>query len=267
MLRGIAISARMGQFQNMSVQARRPHRLSLAQQCAESMKAYITHSGLRPGDRLPTEHEWVEMLGVSRLAVREALQMIAGIGLIDVQQGRGAFVRSIADISVFDQLTFGLDLQQLNYHDVLEARAMLDLTVVELCMLRADPQSLADLGQLLEQMRSAEESGERSEAAHRAFHYRMLHAAGNPLIERVGMMLMDTFWRIGDTIPDLLHVPGNASVHDHYGSHCDLMDAIKSRDLSRSRAAVALHLPIQSDIDPGSLFLPGVGRVEIQPGV
>lgn len=74
------------------------------------------------------------MLGVSRLVVREALQTLAGMGLIEIQQGRGAFVRDTAQISVFDQLTFGLDLDQLRYDDVIEARVMLDLAVLELCM-------------------------------------------------------------------------------------------------------------------------------------
>ena len=114
----------------MSVQVRRPQRLSLTRQCAESMKRHITLQALKPGDRLPTEQEWAEMLGVSRLVVREALQVLAAIGLIDIQQGRGAFVRDTAQISVFDQLTFGLDLGQLSYRNVLEARAMLDLAVL-----------------------------------------------------------------------------------------------------------------------------------------
>ena len=41
-------------------------------------------------------------------------------------------MRDSAQISVFDQLTFGLDLRQLSYTDVLEARAMLDMAVLEL---------------------------------------------------------------------------------------------------------------------------------------
>ena len=139
----------------MSADLRRPQRLSLTQQCAESMKQHIVRGALKSGDRLPTEPEWVEMLGVSRLVVREALQLLAGSGLIDVQQGRGAFVRDGAQISVFDQLTFGLDLQQLSYTNVLEARAMLDLTVLELCMQRADQHALKELDDLLKSMQQA----------------------------------------------------------------------------------------------------------------
>jgi len=232
----------------MSADVRRPQRLSLTQQCAESIKRHITRNALRPGDRLPTEQEWVEMLGVSRLVVREALQVLAGIGLIDIQQGRGAFVRDSAQISVFDQLTFGLDLHQLSYADVLEARAMLDLAVVELCMLRADERSLADLQDLLHQMDQAEETGPSYEDLHRAFHYRMLRAAENPLIERVGMVLLDTFWRIGDSVPRLIHLPARAAGYRQADIHRALLEAIKSRDLSLSRQIVVKHLPFQPGV-------------------
>lgn len=220
----------------------RPQRLSLAQQCAESMKQHVLRNRLKPGARLPAEHEWVEMLGVSRLVVREALQLLAGSGLIEVQQGRGAFLREASEITVFDQITFGLDLEQLSYADVREARAMLDLTVVELCMLRADDAALAELERLLEQIRAAEERGEDSEPLHRAFHEQLLRAAGNPLIERVGMVLLGTFWRIGDSLPDLVHPYG---VTGHYAGHQALLDAIKARDVTRLRDAVAAHLPVQ----------------------
>jgi len=232
----------------MSAPMQRPQRLSLTQQCVESMKQHIMRGALKPGDRLPTEQEWVEQLGVSRLVVREALQVLAGIGLIDVQQGRGAFVRDSARISVFDQLTFGLDLRQLSYADVFEARAMLDLAVLELCMLRADQGALDELESILERMRQAITNGQSAEDLHRAFHRRMLHAAGNALIERVGLALLDTFWRIGDSLPGLIY-PSTHTADDQIANHYMLLDAIKARALTRSRELVFQHLPVQPGVN------------------
>jgi GntR family transcriptional repressor for pyruvate dehydrogenase complex len=232
----------------MSADVRRPQRLSLTQQCADSMKQHMMRSALKSGDRLPTEQEWVEMLGVSRLVVREALQMLTGSGLIDVQQGRGAFVRDSAQISIFDQLTFGLDLQQLSYTDILEARAMLDLTVLELCILRANERSLAELEELLQLMQQAEDLGMPPEPAHRAFHRGMLRTAGNPLIERVGLVLLDAFWRISDTASGLIHLPSEPVKHNEVDVHRMLLDTIRARDPSQSRRAVVKHLPFQPDV-------------------
>ena len=231
----------------MGASVQRPQRLSLTQQCVESMKQHIVRGALQPGDRLPTEHEWVEQLGVSRLVVREALQTLAGIGLIDVRQGRGAFLRDGAQVSIFEQLTFGLDLRQLSYSDVFEARAMLDLAVLELCMLRADTTLLDELEALIEQMRLAD-SDQSVEELHRAFHRRLLHAAGNPLIERVGLALLDTFWRIGDSLPELIYPATHQHGYNLIESHRMLLDAIRARDLAHSRELIAKHLPVQPEV-------------------
>lgn len=233
----------------MRADGSRPRRLSLTQQCVESIKRHILDAGLAPGDRLPTEQEWLEMLGVSRLVVREALQVLAGIGLIDIQQGRGTFLRDIAESSLYDQLTIGLDLQKLAYTDVFEARAMLDLTVLELCMLRASPQSIADLESILRAMQVEADAGRPTEELHRTFHRRLLRAAGNPLIERIGTLLMDTFWQIGDTMPKLIYPSATHDSQHQLDNHRRLLDAIKNHDLSQSRQQVAQHLPVQPGVD------------------
>lgn len=234
----------------MTTIMRRPRRQSLTQQCVESMKHHILQRQLAPGDRLPTEQEWAEMLGVSRLVVRESLQVLAAIGLIEIQQGRGTFLRDMAETSLFDQLTFGLDLHKLSYTDVFEARAMLDLTVLELCMQRADQHAIAELEDLLHGMQAAADDRHSSEL-HRSFHRRMLHMAGNPLIERIGLLLMDTFWQIGDSMPSLVYAPPKHNDAHQIENHRSLLEAIKDRDLSQSRQLVARHLPVQ----PGGSYV------------
>jgi len=56
------------------------------------VKNYITDKNLQPGDPLPTEVEFVDMLNVSRTTIRNALDILQLNGLINKQQGRGTFV-------------------------------------------------------------------------------------------------------------------------------------------------------------------------------
>ena len=42
-----------------------------------------------PGDKLPSENALVEALGVSRVSIREALHMLASLGLLESRQGGG----------------------------------------------------------------------------------------------------------------------------------------------------------------------------------
>lgn len=59
---------------------------------AERILELIGRSGLRPGDRMPTENELAVQLGTSRTVVREAIKILSAIGRVRVQKGRGLYV-------------------------------------------------------------------------------------------------------------------------------------------------------------------------------
>jgi GntR family transcriptional regulator len=62
-------------------------------QVADRIRAAIQSGEVRPGQALPTEKQLAAQYGVSRPTVRAALSTLRAEGLIDAQQGRGAFVR------------------------------------------------------------------------------------------------------------------------------------------------------------------------------
>ena len=53
---------------------------------------YIKNNKLVPGDSLPNEIEFVEMMGVSRNVVREAMSRLRMLGLIQTRPKRGIVV-------------------------------------------------------------------------------------------------------------------------------------------------------------------------------
>ena len=68
-------------------------RRSVPDDVFEQLVAEVTGGGLGPGEALPSERRLAEVLGVSRPAVREALQRLAQAGLVDVRQGDATTVR------------------------------------------------------------------------------------------------------------------------------------------------------------------------------
>jgi GntR family transcriptional repressor for pyruvate dehydrogenase complex len=52
----------------------------------------IISGTLKPGDKLPTEIELAESLGVGRNSVREAIKMVSSFGAIEVKMGSGTFI-------------------------------------------------------------------------------------------------------------------------------------------------------------------------------
>jgi GntR family transcriptional repressor for pyruvate dehydrogenase complex len=57
------------------------------QQVADQLRSLILGGDLSPGDRLPPESELIELFGVSRGTVREALRALASQGLITTSRG------------------------------------------------------------------------------------------------------------------------------------------------------------------------------------
>jgi GntR family transcriptional regulator len=66
----------------------------LYQQVAHRLRQSIHDGRYRPGDQLPSEATISEQFGVSRQTVRGAISLLRSEGLIEVQQGRGSFVRT-----------------------------------------------------------------------------------------------------------------------------------------------------------------------------
>lgn len=71
--------------------------MSLSLLAQEKIIQYIEAKHLKEGDRLPSEFEFKNMLGVSRSVVREALAMLEQKGMILKVQGRGTFIQKRPD--------------------------------------------------------------------------------------------------------------------------------------------------------------------------
>ena len=114
-----------------------------ADQVREGITAMIRAGQLQNGDKLPTETQLASMFGVGRSSVREAVQSLVGLGLVEMRPGRGAFVSrvSVADLArMMDgavQLEFGAALQM---HEV---RAMIETTAARLAAVRRTDADLA----------------------------------------------------------------------------------------------------------------------------
>lgn len=59
---------------------------------AEQVLELIAATGLRPGDRMPTEVELAQRLGTSRTVVREAVKLLSALGRVRARKGRGLYV-------------------------------------------------------------------------------------------------------------------------------------------------------------------------------
>ena len=218
----------------------RPQRTSLTRQCLRSIQEYILANGLHAGDKLPSQQEWGEILGVSVLVVREAFQALQALGLVEIQHGRGIFVRGPEGADFLDFLAFGRSLDGFSLEEVIEARAMLELAVLESCIARATPEVIRKLEEILEQIRKDPPKPGEDSRPHKLFHQVMLRASGDRVLGILGMPLLNTFWVLGNTgrmsLAEVELATDMVAIHEEY------LEAIKNRNFSHTRDLVDRHL-------------------------
>lgn len=165
----------LGQSTTLSV----PERLSV------DIERLILEGELAPGDRLPPERELAELLGVSRVSIREALRELENRGLVDRKPGRGTIVLKPGERSrVGDEALDAVANLRPELHDIMELRAIVEPPIARITASRATPRDLAQLRELVEAMES-ESASDRYAELDRAFHQSIAQYAHNPLLELI----------------------------------------------------------------------------------
>ena len=98
---------------------------------------------LNPGDRMPTETELVELFGVSRGSVRQAMKALETMGVLTIRPGDGTYVNTEVSANSFNPLLFALLISRASAKTFADARYALERDIYELIL--ANENSLTDL--------------------------------------------------------------------------------------------------------------------------
>lgn len=153
--------------------------MSALDTAVHGLRALIAEGTLRPGDRLPSEGELCERLGVSRGSLREGIRMLAALGVLETRHGSGSYVSDLnaGDLIGSLSLTVGL-LPLASILELYELRRALESHAAALATARIDDDSLAGLESLLLELEATVDDDEQSRLDHQ-FHMRIAEIAGN----------------------------------------------------------------------------------------
>lgn len=143
------------------------------------LRTLIADGALRPGDRLPSEGELCETLGVSRGSLREGIRMLAALGVLETRHGSGSYVSELraADLIGSLSLTVGL-LPMAGVLELTELRRVLEPHAAALAAARIDAETVDSLGRILDEIESSDDLEAHSSLDH-AFHMTISRVAGN----------------------------------------------------------------------------------------
>jgi GntR family transcriptional repressor for pyruvate dehydrogenase complex len=228
-----ADTSRDGMFTAVS-----PNRMSEA--IVDQIKTLIRSNRLRPGDRLPSERELCERMGVSRVTVREALRILEAGGLVEIRVGArgGAFVTTPSSERLGAGLADLITLAPVTALDVTEARLVFELGIIPMLVERATADDITGLRQLTRDHIAALRRGEYTMAMSAEFHVQVAACAHNAAIE----MLVHSFH--GPLLMSLREASTAAPVMGQRGTyeHRDLVEAIAARDVTAATGIMHRHL-------------------------
>lgn len=163
----------------------------LAAEIARKLIDHLVRSGeVNPGDRLPSERDLAEALGVGRSVVREALKALSFIGLIEVRQGDGTYLKRADSALLPRVIEWGLLLGERRVVDLVEARHPIEVTIARLAAERRDERTLAELRAVLDTMHRSTADPEGWVDADLAFHAILARAADNAVLADVASSIL-----------------------------------------------------------------------------
>jgi DNA-binding FadR family transcriptional regulator len=143
-----------------------------------SLKEAIESGALAVGDKLPTEAELSRAYSVSRPVVRQALESLRVLGLVETRAGRGTFVLA-------SQVKTPLLLGECSTLDLHEVRLYLEVPAARLCATRRGDEDVAELDRILEEHRSVTTDVNAMADVDIAFHLAIARASRNPLLPQL----------------------------------------------------------------------------------
>src|SRR5436190_3190150 len=135
-------------------------RRSLPDAVFEQLTAELVAGSVRPGDALPAERALTEQLGVNRQAVREALQRMHLLGLVDIHHGEPSRVRDFRSSASPELLTWLIvrpdgSIDPAVVRSVFELRATVGADAARLCAARALHDVVTAISEVSDEMAQA----------------------------------------------------------------------------------------------------------------
>lgn len=158
-------------------------RSTVAAQVAEQIRRAIVEEKLRPGDRLPAQLRLAEEFGVSRAAIREALNELKGAGLVDFgRRGRdgGPVVTALASSELAHMLGTHLRLQAVSLPALVEFRTVIEVAAAGWAARRRSSSDLEKLRGLVERMERPGLSWPAYHDLDVSFHLAVAESSQNP---------------------------------------------------------------------------------------
>ena len=212
-------------------------RNSLSSQVVTEIKEYILNNQLKDGDKLPTERDFIEIFGVSRTVIREALKSLEAVGIIQVKPGEGIFVAGLQNDIFITMLSFQLQRDKKSQLEYLDTRLILECGALELCINSLDENSIHTMRDCNMKMRNPSFYDTDRVSEDIRFHQSLFKATKNQIYYELANLIGDFFSKIRRQV---LSSPEDAITSAN--EHDAILDALIEKDLTTAKTILTDHI-------------------------
>lgn len=212
----------------------------VSERVAQELMGLIAAGTLTPGERLPGERSLAEMMNVSRVSVRAALQQLKTQGFIVAVQGGGTRVSTGPRLNDSPLMRL-VQADNRNYHDLAELRAHIETWAVRRATERASEAQIAAIAETCERMADPSTSPEDQDAADYAFHLAIAKASQSAVYMHLMEMMGDILERNIEYTRSTL-CPAPEEIRQFLADHRRIVTAMRNRDADAAAQAMARHL-------------------------
>lgn len=208
---------------------------TLGEMAAQKLLEMIQREGYTAGDKLPTEAELAEFLGVGRNTVREALRSLMSRNIVTVRQGSGSFVsdkNGVAD----DPLGFAMieDRRKLT-EDLIQVRVMLEPPIAALAAQNATAEDIRELESILLELEGLMTRREDYSDKDSQFHARIAGCSHNLVMINLVPVITDGVRVFAGSVRE-------TEYEQTLKSHRRIYEAIRDRKSVEAQQAMYFHL-------------------------
>jgi DNA-binding FadR family transcriptional regulator len=189
-----------------------------------------------PGSKIPSEHELSRTMGVSRVSIREGIQHLVSLGILETRHGEGTFVRELSGEIYFNSLIPLMALDETDIFHVLEYRRIIEKGTAALAAERATDRDLTEMEAVYDRMVRSQDDVAEFARADLEFHLVVATATGNSVLIKVNNVLRSVLSVSMENIVSTL------GMRDGLHYHRLLIEAVRSRNAREAERLMEEHV-------------------------
>ncbi|MEY8355063.1 FadR/GntR family transcriptional regulator [Lachnospiraceae bacterium 54-53] len=209
---------------------------TIVDQIIHTLTESILRGDYKSGSKLPSEFELMEEMQVSRNSIREAMKILATMGIVEIKRGDGTYICSQVNPTLFDKLVYSMIYDVSSSAELLELRQILDESTVQLAIIKITPEEVEKLQNSINEMKAAcrNRDVERMQACDMEFHMLLIESCKNIFFIRILKSVYSIFEKsIAENVKNET-IDSKAPLY-----HQRILDCIVHRDYNKVHRVIA----------------------------